>query len=381
MARTWPVTRRKQAAIAAFDSIAGPVASVFLREKEPERADVRRILVIELWHIGDVVIATAALQSLRKMYPDASITLLAKEHALQLLEGSDLVDDIVAFDFPWTAMEGKYSPSRYDRAAISKVVESLKSRAFDLSLDCRMDLRSNILTRSIGARRRVGYDFGGGSFLLTDAVPAPPAGQHKVDDWRGLLKPLEATAPHRMPADIEPRLDVTDRERDEAAEVLRSYSIDAGQPIVGIHPGGSHAAKRWGTDNFARVGQELVHRQRAQVVVFVDPDGCGSDMQIENAAFIRTSIREMMALFTHCDILLCNDSGPMHIAAALGTPVVAVFLTGNPEAYGPRGIGHAVVGNGAPWGETSDVDVQDVLDAADASLAAAVMNRAAGPSS
>lgn len=333
--------------------------------------------------MGDVVIATAPLQSLRKMYPGASITLLAKEHARELLDSSNLVDDIVMFDFPWTAMEGKYSPSRYDRAAISKVVESLKARDFDLSLDCRMDLRSNILTRSIGAHRRVGYDFGGGSFLLTDAIPAPPAAQHKVDDWRGLLSAVESAALHRMPRDIEPRLTVTDRERHEAAEVLRSYAIDASQPIVGVHPGGSHEAKRWAPDNFAEVARDLVHRHGAQVVVFVDPDGCGSDMQVENAAFVRTSIREMMALFTHCDILLCNDSGPMHIAAAVGTPVVAVFRTGNPDAYGPRGTGHTVVGKGAPWGQTSDVDVQDVLDAADASLAAAVVSRpvSRGPSS
>jgi ADP-heptose:LPS heptosyltransferase len=78
----------------------------------------------------------------------------------------------------------------------------------------------------------------------------------------------------------------------------------------------------------------------------------------------------MMALFTQCDLVLCNDSGPMHIAAALGVPVVAVFRTGNPKAYGPRGLNHAVVGNGAPWGSTTNVAVEDVLEAVESTLVA-----------
>jgi heptosyltransferase-2 len=372
MARTWPVTRPKRIALKVFDAVAGPLSWPFLNRRTRFKQTVDRILVVELWHMGDVVIATSALQSLRKMYPDASITLLAKEHARELLAGSKLVDDIVTFDFPWTATGKKYSPSRYDRAAISEIVKQLRSRRFDISIDCRMDLRSNILTRAINARRRIGYDFGGGSFLLTDTVAAPPASQHKVDDWRGLLSVLDAWSPRRMPRGVEPQLRVGEAERREAEATLRATGIDPDRVIVGIHPGGSHEAKRWATDNFAQVGREICRRHEAQVVIFVDPDGTGSDMQIKDAAMVRTSIREMMALFTHCDVLLCNDSGPMHIAAAVGTPVVAVFRTGDPNAYGPRGIGHTVVGKGAPWGRTTDVAVDDVLDATDAAVAAAV---------
>ena len=76
-----------------------------------------------------------------------------------------------------------------------------------------------------------------------------------------------------------------------------------------------------------------------------------------------------MALLTQCDVLLCNDSGPMHVAAALGVPVVAVFRTGNPSAYGPRGMNHSVVGNGARWGTTTDIPVDDVHAAADGAIA------------
>ena len=365
MARTWPVTRRKRAILAAFDAVARPLSSIILRERRTPESQVRKILVLELWHMGDVVLATPVLQNLRAMYPDARITLLAKTHALELLQHSPLVDEIVPFDFPWTAMSAKYDPSRYDPGAIRELVTRLRSMEFDLSIDCRMDLRSNMLTRAIRAKRRIGYDFGGGGFLLTDAVTAPPADQHKIDDWLGLLEPLGKSDSARS---VSPSLTVTDAERGEAQRVLGMYDITDADTVVGIHPGGSHEAKRWATDNFAAVAQALADRRKVRLVVFVDPEGKGSDMQLGDAAFVRTSIREMMALFTQCDVLVCNDSGPMHIAAALGVPVVAVFRTGNPKAYGPRGLNHTVVGEGAASGVESDIAVDDVLAAVESTL-------------
>jgi heptosyltransferase-2 len=374
VARTWPVTRRKQVALGVFDAVAKPVASLLFRDSRPSAA-IERILLLELWHMGDVVLATPVLQKLRQMYPAARITLLAKAHASDLLENSGLVDEIVPFDFPWTATANKYAPSRYDRAEIAALVRSLKAQRFDLSLDCRMDLRSNILTKAVGASRRVGYDFGGGGYLLTDALEPPPADQHKVDDWMGLLAPL-ADGPRPVSAPS-PRLTVTDAERAEARRVLESYDVAPDEIVLGVHPGGSHEAKRWSPDRFAETARNASAKYGARVLVFVDPDGCGSDMQAgPNAIFVRTSIREMMALLTLCDVLLCNDSGPMHIAAALGVPVVAVFRTGSPSAYGPRGVDHIVVGSGGDHGVPDDVSLDEVIVAVDSMLAGAGGRRA-----
>ena len=151
---------------------------------------------------------------------------MAKQHAVELLEGSNFVDEVVAYDFPWTATSGKYQLDRYNRREITALIQRLRSEKFDLSVDCRMDARSNLLTRRIGASRRIGYDFGGGGFLLTDALPAPPADQHKVDDWMGLLAPLMASRPNG--SDAEPQLRVLDEERSEARRVLESYEVSIG---------------------------------------------------------------------------------------------------------------------------------------------------------
>lgn len=349
--------------LAAFDAVARPVAALALRPTKAS-GEVKSILVLELWHIGDVVLATAALQRLRDIFPLARLTLLAKPHAVELLEGSGLTDEIITFEFPWTAMSGKYRPGRYDRGAIAGIVKRLRNGSFDLSVDCRMDLRSNVLTRAARAARRAGYDFGGGGFLLTDAVPPGPADRHKVDDWMALLDQFSGSSGNRDRL-YEPRLSVSAEERSDANALLDSYGVERGETIVAIHAGGSYASKRWPAEAFAEVGRSLASEHGVRLLAFIDPDGSGSDMQLGgNAIFVRPTIREMMSLLTHCDLLLCNDSGPMHIATALGVPVVAVFRTGNPQAYGPRGIGNTVVGRGAPWGQTTDIAIEDVEAAA-----------------
>ncbi|MBA3341155.1 MAG: glycosyltransferase family 9 protein [Gemmatimonadaceae bacterium] len=367
MARTWPITRPKRIVLAAIDAIGGAVTSLARRGKSLTPGPLERILVVELWHIGDVVLVTPLLRRLRQLFPTAHVTLLAKPQAEEVLRHSGLVDELVPFDFPWTATRGKYDLARYDRPEFSGLMSRLRAARFDLSIDCRMDLRSNILTRAAGARRRIGYDFGGGGFLLTDAVPAAPDSRHKVEDWLELLSPLGVRVDSESPPN--PELVVTPEERDEATRLMRAYGFSEEDLVVAVHPGGSSATKRWAAENFSVVAAELVDRHDAKLLVLVNPDGCGADMRLPaETAFVRTSIREMMALLEQSDMLLCNDSGPMHIATALGVPVVAVFRTGNPGWYGPRGIGHIVVGKGAEWGNVTEVTIEDVMDAADTQL-------------
>jgi heptosyltransferase II len=355
--------------LSALDAVGRPLAMVFRGGRDPHEKDIRKILVVELWQIGDVVLATPVLRRLRELYPGATVTLLAKPHAVELLEGTSLVDEIIPYDFPWTARTGKYRPGRYDRRTLTRLLKDLRAQRFDVSLDCRMDLRSNILTRIIGARRRIGYDFGGGGFLLTDALPSPPAERHKIDDWLALLEPLSGDSGNQTADNPEPLLRVTDDERETARLNLHALGFSEDNLLIGIHPGASHESKRWPAERFGEVGSALASRHSAHLIVFVDPGGYGADIRLaSDVAFVRTSLREMMALMTHCDLLLCNDSGPMHIAAALGVPVVAVFQTGSPATYGPRGLKNTVVGEGAGWGRTLPVDAGEVLALADARL-------------
>ena len=186
MAQTWRITPLKVAVFRAADALTLPARLVRSKYKSPDK--IERILVLEPWLIGDVVIATTALKALRGLFPDAHITLLAKEHARELLEHSPFVDEIVVCDLPWTARTDKYDLKRYDFSALKDLLSRLETMKFDLSVDARMDLRSNILTWLIGAKHRIGFDYGGGSALLTHAVAAAPNAKHRVDDWLDLVR-------------------------------------------------------------------------------------------------------------------------------------------------------------------------------------------------
>jgi ADP-heptose:LPS heptosyltransferase len=334
MARTRVENLRKEGWLRRLDQ----VGRRLFRSRAPATlGDPDRILVVELWHIGDVVLATAALPALRRRFPRAKLFLLAKPHARTILDGSGLVDEFIPFDFPWTAFSGKYRVWRYHPVKLFRLFRQLRSAEFDVSIDCRMDPRSNLVAYLSGAKRRIGYDFGGGSFWLTDTVPARPDEGHKVDDWVALLAPLGITGGERAPA-----LSVSEEERTAAEGELRALGL-LGKPLVAIHPGAREKVRRWDLRKFEAVAAHVLATGVADVLVVLDDEGYGRMSDATNVRYISGTLEEIKAILSLADLVISNDSGPMHIAAAVGTPVVAIFGPQRKEWYGPYGSGHSVV--------------------------------------
>jgi ADP-heptose:LPS heptosyltransferase len=176
---------------------------------------------------------------------------------------------------------------------------------------------------------------------------------------------------------IAPRLTLLPEERQEAATTLESMGIAPRDLIVALHVGGSHPTKRWEEDRFAEIADTLAETYGARIVVLVGPDGYGAHLPLRSpACYLTPSLRELMGFIGSCDLLLCNDGAPMHIADALGVPLVAVFTSGNPKWYGPSGKHQKVVGKGAKPGERVDVRLGDVLTAAEDQLERAIKARA-----
>jgi heptosyltransferase-2 len=296
---------------------------------------IRRILVIEPWNIGDVVLATPILSELRARFPDAHIAILAKPYARELLEESGLVDEVIECDLPWTAQKNKYRVTPAVVRDLRGLIRRLRRQRFDVTLDARMDIRSNVLAAVIGARRRIGYDVGGGGWLLTHALPSDRDNSHKIDDWLALLELLpetQASAAERP----RPTLVVTKDERERARQKLTEAGARA-RPLIAYHPGGSHPGKRWPRQHFEELIRGLNTEVGGSHIVFLGPDEKGSSGWPSSAIIFREPLRELMALLSCCDVLVCNDSGPMHVADALGVPVVAIFEIGNPQWFGPSG--------------------------------------------
>ena len=380
MAQTWRVTPGKRFIAGVLNGV-GKIAAPAIKRIWPPRTagaePVKRILVMELWLLGDVVMMTPILRALRDRFPGAEITVLAKPHAADLLLESELADKVITFDFPWTAASEKYKPSRYDRSIID-LVRRLREENFDIAIDGRMDVRSSAVAYATRAPTRIGFDFGGGGFLLTHALPASPDDNHRAHDWLRLLEPLDdgrwndgdRSTPAELGKRFAPLLKVSPAERADAERLLRSFGIEDGEVIVGIHPGASRPKGRWPLDDFAWVADSLVSRHGSRCIVFVDPEGYGADIPARSRVhLVSASLREMMAVMTCCDVFICNDSGPMHIADALGVPVVGIFTTGNPVWHRPFGENQRVVGRGTGHDVFSYPTREEVLSAAEAQLA------------
>lgn len=289
------------------------------------------ILVVEIWRTGDVILSTTVLEPLARRYPNARIVLLSSPVAPALVAGSPHLAEIVTFDFPWTAEHGKYALWRWPWRRLAALVGGLRARRFSLCLDARGDLRNNLLTWLIGAGERLGYATTGGGRLLTHVVSAPDGVIHRVDAWRRLLVALGIPA-----AAAAPRLPVTADEDRTARALLAAHGCGPATTVVAIHPGARVALRRWDIGRFAAVGRDCLAVPGVRVVVIVDPDGTGRELaQTLDVPALELDLRGLIALLGHVSLLVCNESGPMHIAVSRGTRVVSIFGPGEPEYFGP----------------------------------------------
>lgn len=294
---------------------------------------VERVLWVNVWGHGDTVLSTPALASLRQAFPCAKITLLVQPQTWPLVAQTPYVDEIITGRVPWSRPENKYKVRDYVKGEFPKLVQSLRERQFDLAIDGHMDARNNMFLWMIGARRRLGFDYGGGRFFLTDLV-APDFGHpHHADLMVQLAKHVGGKELLERP-----NVPVPEESRQAAKEFWAEHGLEGPHLVVGIHPGAGHQLRFWGLDRFASVADSLRKRFPVKFLCFCQPDGYGSEIPISSPhVIVSTSLNQFMALLEKCDLLLCNDGGPMHIATGVGTPVVAVFGPGEPKWWSPKG--------------------------------------------
>jgi len=350
---------------------------------------LKRLLVVELWNIGDVILTMPFLAQLRAIFPDAETSLLARPYAAEILAGTGLVDHFIEADLTWKKENQRFNPLAYDWGEIRRVVGALRTRKFDVAFQCRPHIREYALLALSGARRRVGWQRRGWDRALTDPISFADSDLQKKDAWLRLLEPFGGPKAIEMP-----RLQVSRDERAWAEDFLAANGAGSSSMLVAIHPGASIAEKRWPLERFKDVAVDLVRRTGIRVLTFAEPGGYGDSLgQIEGVIPARVGLRQMVALLERCGLLICNDSGPMHIAAALGVPTVAVFGSGIDRRFAPLGDQHESVtadlhtrsvSEGAvtpppspgPYEDVSEVSISRVLEATERALQKARANGA-----
>jgi lipopolysaccharide heptosyltransferase II len=217
---------------------------------------------------------------------------------------------------------------------------SWRSRRYDLAVNFEPDIRSNLLTWLSGAPRRVGYSSGGGGAFLTDATPYAPR-DHVSVNARRLISRAAGRTPPGPDRDLEyfPRLIPPQDAIGRARTVLGTTK----RPLIGVHASGGRASKQWHVDRFATVARHLARERGATIVL----TGSAADRPIvdqvrrvlDGLDFIDAcgglDLPALAALLADLDLLVTGDTGPMHLAAAMGTPVVALFGPSDPRRYGP----------------------------------------------
>src|SRR5512132_1049641 len=272
--------------------------------------------------LGDAVMTTPALAAVRQGFPDARIVLLARPPVAELFRHHPDVDEVMVYDLP----------GRHDGAlGRLRLAGELRRRRFDGALLLQNAFDAALIAFLGRIPERAGYPTDGRRILLTLPVPLTPAilERYEVEYYLCLLDGLGIPRP--VPASL--KLVVTEEEREAMATRLASLGIERGAPVVTINPGAAYgSSKRWYPDRFAAVAETLSGEWNARVVIVGSTAEAALAGEIEAAMRTppvnlagRTTVRELMALLSLSSFLVTNDSGPMHIGAALGVPLVAIF--------------------------------------------------------
>lgn len=342
--------------------------------------EVKRILVIQTSSIGDVVYTTPAIRGLRERFKDASITVLVTEATRELLTKNPNVDEVIAF--PWELyrrriLEGKESLHTLIKDVYGNI-RSLGNKRFDLLVNLSVTPLSGFLTRLIGARDIYGLCvdetgspllYGGIWVLYTFYIKA----NRVMDD----LNRLDLMELHLRMADVNPsirRLEIyiDPKVEEMVALTLKKMGINEGDLVIGLNPGAGYRARCWGWERFASLGDRLNKTYNARIIIFGGKreEAMVSDMVKKmrsspiNLAG-KTSLEELSGYLKLCDHLITNDTGPMHIAAAMGTKVIGIC---GPTLVGPLGEGHLLIRADLPCvgcGTTSTCTKGDCMEAID----------------
>jgi heptosyltransferase II len=295
-------------------------------------ADRNKILIVNLGGIGDLLLSLPALKALRGLYPQAEIDLLVAPQAEELARDFSCVNNIFVINI--------------------NILLSLRKKRFDLAVNMRTlasrsgSLKIKLLLDIIKPFKKAGRDTGGRGGFFDIKIAETDIGQKYEMEYD--LETVEALGAEHIDREIGLKVE-KDAER-SVSQLLENEGISAKDILIGIHPGGM-PSRRWPVSNFARVIEEIARKEPVKFVITGAESESGLAAQLSQAAADiksvnlcgKLNLKQLLALIKRCDLFISNDTGPMHIAAALKTPQVAIFGPGDIIRFDPRNISQKAV--------------------------------------
>ena len=290
---------------------------------------------------------TPALSALRKGFPDSHISLLINPWVKEIFDGNPDFDETIIYD-----EKGK------ERSLKGKIkfIRSLRNRNFDAGIVMQpRSYKAALFVYLSRIPERIGYGHSLRNLLLTRIVKPPKVSLHAVDTFLNIVLSLGVE-----PARKEPYLPSSPQANDWAEKFLGKQGVSIGELLIGINPGAFKQSKRWPEPRYAELSDKMIKEFGAKVIIFQGP---GEDNIVEKvvslmrkkAIVANTSIKELAALSRRCKLFVSNDTGPMHVAAASGTRVIALFGPANPERSHPWGGDHIVIKKDLPCSPCSRI--------------------------
>ncbi|MBI1977529.1 MAG: glycosyltransferase family 9 protein [Candidatus Omnitrophica bacterium] len=285
---------------------------------KPFPSSIQNILVVRLDHIGDLTCSLPAISILKKQYPNARLSLLTGKEGEAILAQNPNVDEIIVFRSNWFARGIFFNPFEF-----VKLVWNLRKKAFDLGFDLRGDLRNIVLMALAGVRYRIAYGIAGGSGLL-DRTGVYDTALHQVE-----LNAKLVTEEVFTKTDLVPKIFLGEAEIGEALQTLKNLGARSGTKLIAIHPEAGYPSKEWEEEKFVVLIHRFLRESRDTILIF----GVSKARQLaehfaHSARVInlvgKCSLRQMVALLSHCHLFIGNDSGPSHLAQTLDIPIVVI---------------------------------------------------------
>jgi lipopolysaccharide heptosyltransferase II len=293
--------------------------------------DVKNILLVRIDRIGDVILSLPMLPLLRRRYPNVRISVLMRQYTRELVEQHSCVDEVLVYEH-----EGSFR-------SLWAILREIRKRHFDIAIIPYPRFRPALILFFAGIRIRVGSGYRWYSFLFNRRVfeHRKDAKRHEVEYNLSLLRPLgiEARGEPEFEFSISPSA------CDSVDTMLAGNSVSLQDKFIILHPGSGGSSRDWSAENFSKIGNEVQRRLGVKVIV---TGGKGEERLVEEvvagmsepplAVVGKVSLMELGALIRRARVFISNSTGPMHIAAIVGTPVVAFFppiVQCSPVRWGP----------------------------------------------
>jgi lipopolysaccharide heptosyltransferase I len=331
------------------------------------------IAVVKLSSLGDVVHALPVAAALRRAFPRARLAWLVERREAALLRGNPLIDEVLCLDTRrWRQARDLTAVAEAGRA-LGQVWRQLRQASFDVALDLQGLLKSGLLTAATGARLRIGFAARRcreplNALFTNRRVSPPPSARHVVDQLLALVEPLGVR-------DVSPEFWLPAQPEAEAwvDRFLAATGLKPKDRLVVLNPGAGRSTKRWPTPHFVELARRLAAEAGAVVLVVWGPaerelaqtivDEVGHPCAV---LVPPTDLHGLLAVLRRGSVVVAADTGPLHLAAAVGTPCVGLYGPTAAERNGPYGAGHRVVQS--PDGAMTSLTPALVLPAVMASL-------------